>query len=328
MKKTLLAILLAAVLLLSACGSGTIEETRSEYTSVIAIDPCAVEPDVRDRMTDGDRAAYRELMDAVLAQSPSVTLSPETVDINFLLDLLRRSPYGFFLSNASVDGDTVSLRCAYSADEQEQMRALIDDAFLEIVNSHASPEDNELDTILKLYSAVASRIDYDDFRTDNKELGSPLFDYPSDEIYKALTEGKALCYGFAYVLRFALLQRGIDCFCVYGQCHAHNSGHEWIVFRYDGAWFHCDPAWDRAGDFYPKLLHFGKTDAERAADTLEPRDFSDYHTAAYADLACTDNRFSIFRGMVRFSYVSGHRFRLEDREGKSCLFDTDTFVME
>jgi hypothetical protein len=328
MKKAFLAILLAAALLLSACGSRTTEQEKIGSAPVTAIDLCVVEPDVRSLMTDGDRAAYRDLIDAVLAHEASVTLSPDTVCADDLLDLLRRSPYGYFLRDTAVDGDTVTFRYAFSAVEQAKQRRQIDDAFLAIVNEDADPSDNELDVILKLYHAVASRIDYDETRTDNKQLGSPLFDYPADEIYKALTEGEALCYGFAYVLRFALLQRGIDCFCVYGQCHAHESGHEWIVFRYDGAWFHCDPAWDRTDDLSPKLLHFGKTDAERTADTLSPIDFASYHTAAYAGLACTDTRFSIFRGIVGFSYLSPHRFLLTDRDGKESVFNTSTFNME
>ena len=328
MKRIILSLILAAALFLSACGSRTIEEYRSDYAPLTGLDHCVVEPDVRERMTDADRSAYRGLMDAVLAHRASFTLPESSADADLILDQLRRSPYGYFLESHTLDGDTITFRYAYSAAEQMQMLRLIDSAFLEIVNFQAAPEDNELDTILKIYSAVTRRIDYDKSRKDNKQLGSPLFDYPADEIYKALSEGRALCYGFAYVMRFALLQRGIDCFCVYGQCIGRDSGHEWVVFRWDNAYFHCDPAWDRSGERFPKLLHFGKTDAERSADNLAPRDFADYHTAAYANLTCDDERFSIFRGIVRFTYLSGHRFYCEDRSEKSHIFNTETFRME
>ena len=208
------------------------------------------------------------------------------------------------------------------------MRRFIDGEILTIANSRAEEGDNALDVILKIYFAVAHRLTYDDEREDNKLLGSPLYDYPADEIYKALRDGTSLCYGFAYVMRYALLQRGIDCFCVYGECRAHDMGHEWLVFEYDGEYFNCDPAWDRASMGYAKLVHFGKTDEERKGDTLAVRPFAEYHDSAFGEVRCTDGRFSIFRGVIRYSYIREHRYLVEDRNGQQYIFDSETFEMK
>lgn len=346
MKRVCLALLLAALLLLSACTSPkepgatpatpdqagtTVYETTEEPSEDImltAIDHCAVEPDESAVMTDRDRAQYRRLMDALLCRADSLELDLDEQRVDFLLELLRESPYAFFAADVDRQGTRVGFTYAYSAEEQQRMLALTDGALLEIVNSDVSPDDNELDTILKIYAAVCSRIDYDAQREDNKQLGSPLFDYPADEVYKTLRDHKGLCYGFAYVLRFALLQRGIDAFCVYGECRAHDMGHEWVIVRYDGVFFHCDPAWDRAPGEGGKLMHFGKTDREREADTLVPRDFAKYHLPAYGEVSCSDERFSIFRGVVRFSWLGGHRYQLEKRDGRTVIFRSDTFTTE
>ena len=338
--KRITALLIAAAVLLCSCaapadtdittGYTQAQPTEAEYKSyspIEAIDPCAVEPDERSVMSANDVEQYKVLMDGMFSRKERIELYLTGDRAQFLLDLLRQSPYYFFVDEAQVEGSTVLLSYAYSADEQDEMRRFIDDELLAAANSDACEGDSELDVILKVYGAVASRLTYDDKREDNKELGSPLFDYPADEIYKALKDGKSLCYGFAYVLRFALLQRGIDCFCVYGECRAHDQGHEWVIFRYDGEFFNCDPAWDRVADEYPKLVNFGKTDAERTADTLTPRPFDEYHYAKYGKVECTDKRFAALRGMVSFRYLSGHRYRVEDRNGYARVFDSVTFAL-
>lgn len=332
--KRLAALLLAIALTLCSCAADSGPDTKATeyaertFSPITQIDPCVVEPDKRAVMSDNDRAQYRELMRALLDREEKVSLYLVGDRARFLLELLEDSPYYFFLSDAQVSGSDVSFTYAYSAEEQAGMRELIDSAILDIADSEADDEDNELDVILKVYSAVAHRIDYDTSREDNKQLGSELFEHPGAEIYTALSEGKGLCQAFAYVLGYALLQRGIDCFCVYGQCKARDMGHEWLIFRYDGEFFNCDPAWDRASAGYAKLVHFGKTDAERRADTLEPADFAEKHYAAYGRVECTDKRFSALRDIVRFTYLNGHRYYMEDRDGNSMVFDSKTCTIE
>lgn len=344
MKKILLAWILSAALLLTSCTAApsgasageAAEETAATPTEaetaapdgmLSAIDHSVVEPDELAAMTDGEAAAYRALTDALLAREESVTLDADAERVEFLLELLHESPYYFFAESVDAQGTQVTFRYAYTAQEQQEMQELMDSALLSIVNCDAAPDDNELDTILKIYSAVTHRIEYDLEREDNKELGSPLFDYPADEVYKALRDGKALCYGFAFVMRYALLQRGIDAFCVYGECRSHEQGHEWVVFRLGDRYYHCDPAWDRASDNNVKLIHFGKTDDERTADTLYPRDFAEYHEAVYPAFVCDDERFGIFRNVVSFSYTGGHCFYIEDRDGNGAVFDTESFTV-
>jgi len=330
MKKAILILLLTAALLLSACTAEqpTTEYTAEAYPAITEVDHCVVEPDARAVMTDDDHEQYRALMEGMLAHRPAVETSAAGERLDRLMDLMRRSPYYFFVREAETTDGAVHFDYAYPAAEQAKMLLQLDTAIMEIANANADPDDNELDVILKIYGAVTHRIEYDSKREDNKELGSPLFEYPDREVYNALTEGEALCYGFAFVMRFALLQRGIDAFCVYGQCHAHNMGHEWVIFRYDGQYFHCDPAWDRASSGYAKLIHFGKTDDERVADTVIARPFIEYHEESFGEITCTDERFAIFRDMIRFTFLTGHRYYVENRKGEGAIFDSSTFTID
>ena len=335
--KKLLPILLAVCLLLTSCktqktaGEPAAEEP-TEYTSgfrpIDAIDHCVLEPDDRAALSDDGMEAYRALMEAMLDREDSVALGVDSDTVDYLLDLLRQSPFYYFVSDAVPDGDTVRFTYAYPADEQAEMLAFIDGEMLRISNYQASDDDNALDVLFKIYFAVTTDIEYDMERTDNKQLGSPLFVYPADEVYKTLYTKKGLCYGFAYVMRFALLQRGIDCFCVSGLCSQSGSGHEWIIFRWDDAYFHCDPTWDRVSNGSPKLYHFGKTDSERFADNITGVALCSCADPAYEGIACTDDRFSILRGVGSFEYLEGHRYQLDDLKGHTAVFDTETFTIE
>lgn len=335
MRKILLSLLLTAALLLSACAAQDTPAVQTEpteyvpqpYRAITAIDHAVTEPDERAAMTDDDREQFRVLMEAMLAREPEIVLDTDEERMDLFTELLRESPYYFFVSDMTVSDTSVRFAYAYGEEEQRRMLTFMDEELLRIANSDASPDDNELDVILKVYAAVCGRIEYDTRREDNKQLGSPLFDYPADELYKALRDGRGLCYGFAYVLRCALLQRGIDAFCVYGQCRARDMGHEWVIFRLDGAYFHCDPAWDRASDEAAKLLHFGTTDLERENDTLEMRPFGEYHLSGYGAVRCTDKRFDIFRSVFRFTWLDGHRYLLEDKNGGRTIFNSEDFSL-
>ena len=339
MKKGICGLLAVVMLFLCLCGCrnnetvekpqpGTSSPEKTEYIAVTQIDPCVVEPDDRLHMSDEDEEYYRVLMDTLLSRKPHVTLSQNKEKNEYYIDLLMQSPYYFFAKSCTLDEGVVTFEYAYSDEEQTKMHKFIDNKFLEIVNSNASKDDNELDIILKIYSAVASSMTYDSNRTDNKQLGSDLFLHPADEIYKGLKDKKGLCYAFAYTLRFALLQRGVDCFCVYGPCTDRNEAHMWNVFEYDGEFYTCDSTWDRTDEEYPKLHHFGKTDGERVADNLAMHDFSSKFFDEYNKVECTDKRFKIFRSISSYEYLGGHKYKMADWDAIEYTFDSQTFELK
>ncbi len=336
--KRSLSVILIAVMLFSVCAcsksqpqtkaDNSVAPTTEKYQAISEIDHCVVEPDDKLHMSDEDEAYYRLLMDAMLDRKDSIALSDNKEKNEYYIDLLRQSPYYFFAERCEVVGNKVEFEYAYTEPEQSKMLEFLDKKFLDIANHDIGPDDNTLDIILKVHSAVARQMNYDHSRTDNKQLGSPLFNYPSDEIYKALYKGESLCYGFAYTFRFALLQHGIDCFCVYGPCANRNEAHMWNIFKYDGKFYTCDTAWDRSEEEYPQLFNFGKTDAERFSDGLETREYSSKFFGEYGEVKCTSETFKIFRGIDRYAFTNNHTYYMVDFDGKEMLFDTRTLVLK
>lgn len=330
--KRLFALLLSVVLifLMCSCKSSKAPQQVSDtdYMHISEINHYAVEPDDKLHMTDEDEKHYKELMDTMLSHKPSVVLSDDNSKNEYYIDLLRQSPYFFFVDSCTLSDYTVHFTYDYSETQQSQMLEFMDSKFLEIVNTHATENDNTLDKILNVHGAVARSMTYDHDRKDNKQLGSPLFVYPDDEIYKALRDEKSLCYGFAYTLRFALLQLDIDCFCVYGKCTYRNEGHMWNIFRYEDKFYTCDSAWDRSDEGYAQLSHFGKTDRERAVDSLDKREFSGTYFDEYGEIVCDDFRFEMFRSISRYTYVNTHTYYMQDIKGKEYIFDSQTMMMK
>ncbi len=335
--KKLIAVVLALVLVLLCSCTGTEvtpqpttpkEPETTGYMIIEKIDHCAVEPDDALHMSNEDKAHYETLMDGMLNRESKIMLSDSKEQNEYYLDLLKQSPYFFFVDEYTLSDDSISFTYAYSKEKQEQMLSFIDKKFLQIVNSNASENDNTLDKILNVHAAVAREMTYDHSRTKDMELESPLFQYPDDEIYLALKKGTSVCYGFAYTLRFALLQLDIDCFCVYGPCRDQGEAHMWNIFKYNDKFYTCDVAWDRSEEDYAQLNHFGKTTKEREVDSLKIKGYSSTFFDEYGEVECTDETFKMFRSIDRYSIVSTHTYFLSDFQGNEYIFDTETLEMK
>ncbi len=322
--KRIFALILTAAVLLSACSFHVADTDGriTEYVALTSINHYVVEPDERAVMTDEDERLFRGMVDAMLARAPSAALPDDKEHAALLIDCLRQTPYFFFVDSYTVEDGAIHLSYAYDSDRMEEMLAFMDEQLLLIANHEASDTDNALDTVLKVYHAV-THMTYDKERTTDKEVTSPLFVYPADEIYKALRDNRSVCYGFAYIMRYVLLQYDIDIFCVYGEVTSKNEGHMWNIVRLSDSYYHIDAGWDRDRGLYSRLMMFGKTDAERRADGIAFGDFADDHYAAYGAVVCDDTRFSFFRNVSRFSPAGEHSFYLEAGDN-GYLYHTDT----
>lgn len=340
--KRLLSVIILIALVIGVCGCtkqpNTVskDDTQKEvntqktepYVAVSEIDHYVLEPDDKLHMNEEDEQYYHMLMDSMFAQKETIILT-DSADKNwFYLDMLMQSPYFFFVDEYRLYGDTLTFVYKYSQQEQQQVLEFMDSELLKIINSDAEKDDNELDILLKIHAATASALVYDHDRTDNKKLGSYRFSYPFDEMYRALRDKKGICYSYAYILRYALLQRGVDCFCVYGQCTNMDEAHMWNVFEYNGKYYTCDPAWDRAEEGLPKLYQFGKTDTERVVDMLRKEGFSSFFYEEYGKVKCDDDMFSFFRGVAEYEYIGDHKYKMIDFNGKASIFDSETLKFE
>ena len=94
----------------------------------------------------------------------------------------------------------------------------------------------------------------------------------------------------------------------------------WLVIRLEGKYYHIDPTWDDNGNA-EGLNYFGMTDAERTASGVEGYDVS--YDGAYGEIACDDDAFAAFRGVIGFSFVAGEAHRiLLDYGDRTAVFNT------
>lgn len=326
MMKRSTSLLIAAVILLSALLCGCEKPKTEYYGKLSAIRYAAVEPDERAAMSDKEYREYEKLFAGVLKREGSCRLSCDDETALFYEELLRENPYGFLLSDISYKNGSFSLSYTYSEEEQKEITALMDDTMLSLLNKDADESDNKLDKILKLYYAVTEYLAYDHTDAEVTPLTDSHLRYPGESVYLALKQRETKCYGFAYLFTFLMLQYDIDCFSVFGTIRSRGDSHMWNLFEYDGEYFYCDPAWDRSEESYSKLAHFGKTAMEREAETLEEVPFADYHEKGYETPVCSDKRFAVFRGIVRFSSNAQHRFYMQDFDENEYIFDTETFA--
>lgn len=327
MKRFLVLVIFFAIVLCSCSQIKNESETPGLEAKTSLINHCVVEPDKSTIMNNEDRENYSILMQTILNQGASVKLSKDSKRNNLYLDLLKRSPYYFFVKDYIEDGQIFSFSYIYSKKEQDNILSFMDEKFLEHINYKSNTNDNTLDKILKIYESITKTYEYDYSRKDSHQLDSPLFTYPSDEIYKAMKEKKCLCFGYANILQFCLAQIGVDCFKVYGFCRKTQEAHMWNIIKYDNEFFNCDAGWDITSEGYSKLFHFGKTDDERFSDTIDMVDFSLYHEKEYGEVLCTDERFKIFRGISRYSSSGTHEFYMQDIKNREYYFSTQTFQL-
>lgn len=323
-----IAFLLIAAILISSLLCGCENPKTEYYGELSSVRHAVTEPDEQAAMSKKETSDYEKLVDSMLKRESSLKLACEDKTAAFYEELLRENPYGFLLSDLSYENGSFTFSYAYGESQQEEIITFMDDTMLTLLNKDALDTDNKLDKILKLYYAVTEYLDYDHTATELTPLTDSHLRYPGDTVYLALKEKETKCYGFSYLFTFLMLQYDLDCFSVFGTIRSRGDSHMWNLFEYDGEYFYCDPAWDRSEGGYSKLAHFGKTTAERQAETLEEVPFSDYHEKGYEPPVCKDDRFSIFRGIIRFSANTEHLFYMQDFDENEYIFNTETFAFQ
>lgn len=298
----LMALMLFAVLCLGMPGAAIAQGTEAGVGPVIErIDPYVVKADVRAYLSEDEIDLYRKLVDAVFAREKRVTLSKD-YDANLrVFGALKGNPYFFFVKKLEFTGDhsAVTLSYAYTEEEQREMRAFMDEEYLRLLREIVRPEMNELEKTLSVYRYFARRIEYDYEWLEGLNLSDERFLYPEIEIYQALKTNRGVCHSYTYLCEFALQQLGVECLRFSGQMADRDEGHMWLVVRIDGAYYHCDPTWDR-GDGQVGLNYLGMTDQERRDSGVV--NFETCYDQAYGEIRCDSDAFSVFRGVQDFSF--------------------------
>lgn len=108
-----------------------------------------------------------------------------------------------------------------------------------------SPTGSAFEKEKKLHDYVVSHVTYDNDLLEglNQNSGdSKWLCHPSFTAYGALTQGKAVCEGYAKLFQYLCYETGIPCVPVVGTSNQQN--HMWNAAQIDGDWYHVDTTWD------------------------------------------------------------------------------------
>lgn len=266
---TLLAVLLAAVLL-CACGSQPTQqpnrpETPEEAPYAFTLDYHRCAPLVEQKIGSVLVAAARLVIDAFLAGETTVLLPEGDYGVNPGNDL------GYALNSmcpafgAVTDYDdnhfdkaARTVTWAYTQTPEQVQEAL--DALEQTAIGCMSclrQGDGETARALLLYHALTEQAVYDYDVSDILADDSTAYRFRTSS-YSALVLHSGICYSFAQALAFLYTQAGLDCAAVTGDGTA--GFHMWLMAAIDGKWYYFDPTWDVGGGW----CYFGMTAEDRA----------------------------------------------------------------
>jgi hypothetical protein len=306
--------------------SSTETPSSTPFVPIITeIDHYTLHPDEAAHATYAQKAYYRQLVEAVYARETVVRLSDSYDENLYCWGLLMDNPIYFVVDSVdfSADHKTLLFTYAYSAEEQAEMLAFMDEEYLSILNEIIPQDANELEKVLRVYRYFSNRIEYNYEWLEDYQLSEDTFLYPDIQIYEALKTNKGVCHSYSYLCEYALAQLGIDCFGAVGHDTNADGDHMWILVKIDGNFYYCDPTWDRNADGTVGLRYFGMTTERRAETGLTNFDnFEAFHEDAYGPAPANDGRFSVLWDTASFEFGPEHTLILYDDGGQRNVYDT------
>ena len=297
-EKKLLALLLAMVMLLCACGGQPSQEPETPevpedapYDFTLDYHRCA--PLVERQIGSDLVAAARLVIDAFLAGETTVTLPEGDYTGNPGNDL------GYALNSmcpafgAVTDYDdnhfdkaarTVTWAYTQTPEQVREVLAALEQTTVDCMG-RLRQGDGETARALLLYHTLTEQAVYD-YEMERGDGDSAAYRFRTSG-YSALVLHSGICYSFAQALAFLYTQAGLDCAAVMGDSETAGL-HMWLMAAIDGKWYYFDPTWDVGGGWY----YFGMTAEDRATWAGEFTDGTvlGQDAAQLADLS--DSRFS------------------------------------
>lgn len=298
-EKKLLALLLAMVMLLCACGGQPSQEpetpeTPEEAPYAFTLDYHRCAPLVERQIGSDLVAAARLVIDAFLAGETTVTLPEGDYGGNPGNDL------GYVLNSmcpafgAVTDYDdnhfdkaarTVTWTYTRTPEQVREVLAALEQTTVDCMG-RLRQGDGETARALLLYHTLTEQAVYD-YDVSGTYDGDPAAYRFRTSGYSALVLHSGICYSFAQALAFLYTQAGLDCAAVMGDSETAGL-HMWLMAAIDGKWYYLDPTWDVGGGWY----YFGMTAEDRAtwAGEFTGAALLGQDAAQLADLS--DTRFS------------------------------------
>ncbi len=264
----------------------------------------------------GNENLYRKMVSAYLNYENRVPI--EENESPFAVLNMLRFHFPLFFADTKIEVDFASTleyaNISYTTTRSEHFR-LIENFEKRVNTLLAAPlGSTDAEKALTVYIRYCESLDYDDALAAIPLAWDYLYyeDNPRyNEGYRALTEGKGVCSGFAIGYSFLLSQMGIDSYSVFAG--GTRDAHAWTVMRLSGKWYFADPTADAE---WPGM----KNPIFRFGGNVTERLLAGYPKAGF--------RYSNIIGSSDFLSVTDSRFQqLYDRQAYSPVMDYKTHTV-
>jgi hypothetical protein len=255
-------------------------------------DPTVVPSDAKAYL-GADYKDYKSLVEAILARQQVIVFDNKAVIPKVMSCFYAEFPLTFLLSgDYKVDkkGRTLTLTYRYDAGQHKALVKAFQTRVTDVIQSVIQPQYNPFERMLALYRFTAQNISY-----VNGDDVSP---------YNALMNGVGICQSYDGVLRFLLLQVGID--GISGDAFVTDgAAHVWSMVKVNGAWFHLDPTFENSTTGGAGLVYFGMNDSRRVDSGVKmPISTGINEWWKPKAPACKSDRFAAFVGVTRWELDS------------------------
>lgn len=157
--------------------------------------------------------------------------------------------------NISVKGDLETDKLSKKYYSKEDIKSII--KVMQELKENIPDEYNELEKFMYIYKSIAMYVDYDKSGCVFTELYMDGHENSTRSLKGALMQGKAVCVGYALVLKCCLEYIGIEAKQLGGYCYGNPKfGHAWNQVKIDGKWYNTDLTWDYIDIRYGNKLEY------------------------------------------------------------------------
>lgn len=157
--------------------------------------------------------------------------------------------------NISVKGDLETNKFSKKYYSEEDIKSII--KVMQELKENIPDEYNELERFMYIYKSIAMYVDYDKSGCHFSEVYMAGHGNSTRSLKGALMQGKAVCVGYALVLKCCLEYIGIEAKELCGYCYGNPKfGHAWNQVKIDGKWYNTDLTWDYIDIRYGNKLEY------------------------------------------------------------------------
>lgn len=265
---------------------GETENTeRMDYEDAVAVmrEACLNREPLHTISFRTDKETFQENVGNLLNRVFAHGISPDGGDYLRFMTSVRPLGDGKVYLRQAADG-TYYTECSfslvyYTTVEQE---AVVDEKVAELLNGWNLAEQSDYRILRAIYDYICEHVEYD--RVHQGDVSYK----PQFTAYAALTEGKAVCQGYASLFYRLAMELDIDARIVGGTSRLNGVDHAWNLVKLESCYYYVDSTWDAGQETYRYFLKSGSTfnKTHRIEDQYNTADFASEYPVSRLDYDC------------------------------------------